>query len=67
MVYTSLTEVPHNLKEGIDWLVALKGTYGENNLKTIVGAIQKFLSYHRLHKPQEAKKHLSYENINLSP
>ncbi|GBE63092.1 hypothetical protein, conserved [Babesia ovata] len=32
MVYTSLTEAPRNLKEGIDWLIALKETCPENNL-----------------------------------
>ncbi|CDR94976.1 hypothetical protein BBBOND_0201330 [Babesia bigemina] len=46
MVYTSLTEVPHNLKEGIDWLLALKGTDGENNLKAMAGAVHHLFSKH---------------------
>ncbi|GBE58857.1 hypothetical protein, conserved [Babesia ovata] len=44
MVYTSLTEAPHNLKEGIDWLVALKGTDAEANVKGLGAAVYKFLA-----------------------
>ncbi|GBE58638.1 hypothetical protein, conserved [Babesia ovata] len=44
MVYDSLTEAPHNLKEGIDWLVALKGTDAERNLKAMSAALHKFLA-----------------------
>ncbi|CDR96267.1 hypothetical protein BBBOND_0301710 [Babesia bigemina] len=46
MVYTSLTEAPHNVKEGIDWLMALKGTSGESTLKAMVGAIHHIFSEH---------------------
>ncbi|CDR94467.1 hypothetical protein BBBOND_0107650 [Babesia bigemina] len=44
MVYNSLTEVPRNLKEGIDWLIALKGTDGAKNLKAMGAALYNFLS-----------------------
>ncbi|CDR95843.1 hypothetical protein BBBOND_0209960 [Babesia bigemina] len=44
MVYTSLTEAPHNLKEAIDWLVALKGDDAEKNLGAMGAAIHKFLA-----------------------
>ncbi|CDR96358.1 hypothetical protein BBBOND_0302620 [Babesia bigemina] len=46
MVYTSLTEAPHNLKEGIDWLMALKGSCGESTLKAMAGAIHHLFSKH---------------------
>ncbi|CDR96712.1 hypothetical protein BBBOND_0306160 [Babesia bigemina] len=44
MVYTSLTEAPHNLKEGIDWLMALKGTDGVKNVKAMSEALYNFLA-----------------------
>ncbi|GBE59730.1 hypothetical protein, conserved [Babesia ovata] len=44
MVYNSLTEVPRNLKEGIDWLVALRGTDAEKNLAAMGAALHKFLA-----------------------
>ncbi|GBE61682.1 hypothetical protein, conserved [Babesia ovata] len=44
MVYTSLTEVPRNLKEGVDWLIALKGTDAKNNLKAMGAALFNFLA-----------------------
>ncbi|CDR95892.1 hypothetical protein BBBOND_0210450 [Babesia bigemina] len=44
MVYHSLTEAPHNLKEAVDWLVALKGTDAEKNLRAIGAAVHKFLA-----------------------
>ncbi|GBE58853.1 hypothetical protein, conserved [Babesia ovata] len=44
MVYNSLTEAPHNLKEGIDWLLALGGTDAEKNLAAMADALHKFLS-----------------------
>ncbi|CDR97144.1 hypothetical protein BBBOND_0310470 [Babesia bigemina] len=44
MVYTSLTEAPHNLKEAIDWLMAVKGTDGENNLKALGKAVYDVLA-----------------------
>ncbi|CDR95895.1 hypothetical protein BBBOND_0210480 [Babesia bigemina] len=43
MAYTSLTEAPHNLKEAVDWLVALKGTDAEKNLAALGEAVHKFL------------------------
>ncbi|GBE60157.1 hypothetical protein, conserved [Babesia ovata] len=42
MVYTSLTEAPRNLKEGIDWLIALKGT-SKFNMQVLGHAIYNFL------------------------
>ncbi|GBE62674.1 hypothetical protein, conserved [Babesia ovata] len=43
MVYTSLTEAPRNLKEAIDWLMALKGTDPSTNLKAMGAALYDFL------------------------
>ncbi|GBE60807.1 hypothetical protein, conserved [Babesia ovata] len=43
MMYNSLTEVPRNLKEGIDWLMALRGTDAETNLKAMGAALYNFL------------------------
>ncbi|CDR94042.1 hypothetical protein BBBOND_0103560 [Babesia bigemina] len=43
MVYNALTDIPRNLKEGIDWLLALKGTDSENNMTALGTAIHKFL------------------------
>ncbi|CDR97340.1 hypothetical protein BBBOND_0312430 [Babesia bigemina] len=43
MVYNSLTEAPHNLKEGIDWLIAVKGTAAKSNLAAMGAAVHKFL------------------------
>ncbi|CDR95430.1 hypothetical protein BBBOND_0205880 [Babesia bigemina] len=42
MVYTSLTDAPHNFKEAADWLLALKGD-DVKNLKAIGEAVYKFL------------------------
>ncbi|CDR97437.1 hypothetical protein BBBOND_0313390 [Babesia bigemina] len=44
MVYNSLTDIPRNLKEGIDWLIALKGTDGEKNLAAMGAAVYNFLA-----------------------
>ncbi|GBE61017.1 hypothetical protein, conserved [Babesia ovata] len=44
MVYDLLTTAPRNLKEGIDWLMALKGTDAENNLKAMGAAVYDFLA-----------------------
>ncbi|CDR95213.1 hypothetical protein BBBOND_0203710 [Babesia bigemina] len=44
MVYNSLTEAPHNVKEGIDWLVALKGDDAEKNLVAMGAALYDFLA-----------------------
>ncbi|GBE59234.1 hypothetical protein, conserved [Babesia ovata] len=43
MVYNSL-EAPHNLKEGVDWLMALKGDDSEKNLAALGAAVHKFLA-----------------------
>ncbi|GBE61030.1 hypothetical protein, conserved [Babesia ovata] len=44
MVYFSLIEAPHNLKEGIDWLMALRGTDAEANLKALGAAVHHLLA-----------------------
>ncbi|CDR97740.1 hypothetical protein BBBOND_0402290 [Babesia bigemina] len=44
MVYNSLTEAPRNLKESFDWLIAVKGTDAEKNVKALGAAIHKFLA-----------------------
>ncbi|GBE62430.1 hypothetical protein, conserved [Babesia ovata] len=44
MVYNSLTEAPRNLKEGIDWLIALRGTDADKNLAAVGKAVHKFLA-----------------------
>ncbi|GBE61284.1 hypothetical protein, conserved [Babesia ovata] len=44
MVYNSLTEAPRNLKEGMDWLLALKGTDAEANLKAMGAALYDLLA-----------------------
>ncbi|GBE61517.1 hypothetical protein, conserved [Babesia ovata] len=43
-VYHSLTEPPRNVKECIDWLIALKGKDGEKNLKALGAALHKILA-----------------------
>ncbi|CDR94917.1 hypothetical protein BBBOND_0200740 [Babesia bigemina] len=43
MVYNSLTKAPRNLKEGIDWLIALRGTEADDNLTALAEAIHNFL------------------------
>ncbi|GBE60415.1 hypothetical protein, conserved [Babesia ovata] len=43
-VYNSLTEPPRNVKECMDWLIALKGTDPEKNLKALGNAVYKFLA-----------------------
>ncbi|CDR95139.1 hypothetical protein BBBOND_0202960 [Babesia bigemina] len=44
MVYTSLTDIPRNLKEAIDWLVAVKGTDAEKNVKAMGAAVYELLA-----------------------
>ncbi|GBE61304.1 hypothetical protein, conserved [Babesia ovata] len=44
MVYNSLTEAPRNLKEGMDWFLALKGTDAEANLKAMGAALYDLLA-----------------------
>ncbi|GBE59629.1 hypothetical protein, conserved [Babesia ovata] len=67
MAYTSLTDVPHNLKEGIDWLIALRGTDAEKNLKAMGEALYKFLADKPIGKTQvpalEKIKHISKQFI----
>ncbi|GBE62101.1 hypothetical protein, conserved [Babesia ovata] len=43
MVYNSLTEAPRNLKEGIDWLMALKGT-SKFNTQALGFAVHRILA-----------------------
>ncbi|GBE58740.1 hypothetical protein, conserved [Babesia ovata] len=43
MVFNSLTDAPRNLKEGIDWLMALRGTDAEKNLASMGAALYDFL------------------------
>ncbi|GBE59106.1 hypothetical protein, conserved [Babesia ovata] len=44
MVYNSLTEAPRNLKEGIDWLMALRGTDAVKNSRSMGAALYNFFS-----------------------
>ncbi|GBE61354.1 hypothetical protein, conserved [Babesia ovata] len=44
MVYHSLTEPPRNVKECMDWLIALKGKDPGENLKALGKAVYKFLA-----------------------
>ncbi|GBE62553.1 hypothetical protein, conserved [Babesia ovata] len=44
MQFDSLTEAPRNLKEGIDWLMALRGTDAERNLTAMGAALYNFLA-----------------------
>ncbi|GBE60316.1 hypothetical protein, conserved [Babesia ovata] len=44
MVFNSLTEAPRNVKECIDWLIALRGTDAEKNLKALGTAVHTFLA-----------------------
>ncbi|GBE60894.1 hypothetical protein, conserved [Babesia ovata] len=59
MAYNSLTEPPRNLKEGVDWLMALKGTDAEKNLKAFGAAVHKFLA----DKPVGLMKVPAIENV----
>ncbi|GBE58756.1 Probable serine threonine- kinase kinX, putative [Babesia ovata] len=43
MVYDSLTDIPHDFREGIDWLIALKGKGGKN-MAAMGAAVYKFLA-----------------------
>ncbi|CDR96832.1 hypothetical protein BBBOND_0307360 [Babesia bigemina] len=43
MVYNSLTDVPRDFREGIDWLIALKGTDAESNIAAMGEAVYNFL------------------------
>ncbi|GBE61010.1 hypothetical protein, conserved [Babesia ovata] len=44
MELCSLIAVPRNLKEGIDWLMALRGTDDENGLKAVSAVLYEFLA-----------------------
>ncbi|CDR97587.1 hypothetical protein BBBOND_0400790 [Babesia bigemina] len=44
MVYNSLTEAPQNLKEAIDWLMALKGDDAKINVAALGAALFSFLA-----------------------
>ncbi|GBE60485.1 hypothetical protein, conserved [Babesia ovata] len=61
MVYTSLTTAPDNLKEAIDWLMAVKGTDPVHNLMALGVAVHQVLSEH----PVGFKMYPSIENIKL--
>ncbi|GBE58906.1 hypothetical protein, conserved [Babesia ovata] len=61
MVYSSLTDIPRNLKEGIDWLIALRGTDAEKNLKALGEALYKFLA----DKPVGKRELPALENVKL--
>ncbi|CDR95523.1 hypothetical protein BBBOND_0206810 [Babesia bigemina] len=61
MVYNSLTDVPRNLKEGIDWLIALRGTDPDNNLGAMGALIYDFL----LDKPVGKTEVPALEKVKL--
>ncbi|CDR96361.1 hypothetical protein BBBOND_0302650 [Babesia bigemina] len=59
MAHNSLTDAPRNFREGIDWLLALKGTDAEDNLKALGTALYDFLS-----KPHPGSTQIqSLENV----
>ncbi|GBE62739.1 hypothetical protein, conserved [Babesia ovata] len=58
MVHISLIGVPRNLKEAIDWLIALKGTDSESNLKALGAAITPFDNIKRISKKFLQQKEL---------
>ncbi|GBE62167.1 hypothetical protein, conserved [Babesia ovata] len=43
-VYTSLTEPPRNVRQCMDWLIALKGKDGTKNIKALGEAVYDFLA-----------------------
>ncbi|CDR94134.1 hypothetical protein BBBOND_0104430 [Babesia bigemina] len=61
MVYTSLTDIPRNLKEGIDWLLAVKGDDAEKNLAAMGAALYDFL----VDKPVGFTEVPALENVKL--
>ncbi|CDR95711.1 hypothetical protein BBBOND_0208650 [Babesia bigemina] len=61
MAYNWLTDVPRNFKEAIDWLIALKGTDGVNNLKAMGTAIHAILA----NKPAGFTKVPALEDVKL--
>ncbi|CDR93795.1 hypothetical protein BBBOND_0101240 [Babesia bigemina] len=44
MVYLTLTQAPRNVKECVDWLLAVKGNDPERNLKALGTAVYDFLA-----------------------
>ncbi|CDR95068.1 hypothetical protein BBBOND_0202250 [Babesia bigemina] len=61
MVFHSLTDAPRDFREGIDWLVALKGTDAASNLKAISDAVYNFL----VDKPAGSSKVPIYNYVTL--
>ncbi|GBE61872.1 hypothetical protein, conserved [Babesia ovata] len=61
MVYNSLTRAPRNIKEAIDWLIALRGADAANNLAAMGAAIHKFLA----DKPVGRMKLPALEKVKL--
>ncbi|GBE59123.1 hypothetical protein, conserved [Babesia ovata] len=61
MVFNSLTEAPHDLKEGIDWLIALKGSDAKNNLAAMGAALYDLLA----DKPVGFTELPALENVKL--
>ncbi|GBE59574.1 Probable serine threonine- kinase kinX, putative [Babesia ovata] len=61
MVYDSLTDAPRDFREGIDWLVALKGTDAEKNLAALGAAAYRFLS----EKPDDSNQLPAYKKVEL--
>ncbi|GBE59508.1 Probable serine threonine- kinase kinX, putative [Babesia ovata] len=61
MVYDSLTDAPRDFREGIDWLVALKGTDAESNLAALGAAVYKFLS----DNPDDSDQLPAYQKVKL--
>ncbi|GBE59880.1 hypothetical protein, conserved [Babesia ovata] len=63
MAYHALTEPPRNVKECMDWLIALKGKDPGKNLKALGEAVYKFLADKPVGKMQvpalEKVKHVS--------
>ncbi|CDR97741.1 hypothetical protein BBBOND_0402300 [Babesia bigemina] len=59
MVYKSLTDIPRNVKEGIDWLIALRGTDAETNFNAMGVALHKLLA----DKPVGTMKVPALENV----
>ncbi|GBE61843.1 hypothetical protein, conserved [Babesia ovata] len=59
--YHALTEPPRNVKECMDWLIALKGKDPEKNLKALGEAVYKFLA----DKPVGKMQVPALENVKL--
>ncbi|GBE61035.1 hypothetical protein, conserved [Babesia ovata] len=46
MVFHTLTRVPQNFKEGVDWLIALKGTDPKSTMRDLGVAIHRLLAFY---------------------